>query len=359
MKKIGILNFHFCDNYGAVLQCYALKYTINKLDGCYAEVINFNPNWKPSSFENEIIKNKYISKLDKYEKFREKYLEIESDFIYDMTSDKCPKFDYYIVGSDQVWNTTFSFSNTAYFLDFVEDNSVKISYAASIGIGLEDKRLNPKIFEKYIPNFNYLSIREKTHEAFVQQFTEKKVHTVLDPTLLLEKEEYDKLIDNTKSEKEKDKYIFFYFLNHDKTAPLAISFVNMLARKYNLKVIHFFTEAPKGLFKNNSDSFFFDGPIDFLWYIKNAEIIVTNSFHGTIFSILYQKPFYTYIVKSMSSRIYDLLENLGLKNRIISGFKKLRDVDFNIDYTEVNKKIKFSREYSLNFLKKSLNIKKF
>ena len=131
----------------------------------------------------------------------------------------------------------------------------------------------------------------------------------------------------------------------------------MLSRKYNLKVIHSFVEVPTNSINKENESFYFEGPKDFLWYIKNAEIVVTNSFHGTVFSILYGKPFYTYVVKSMSSRVVDLLQCLGLENRIIKGYKKLSEVDFNIDYSEAYRKLEVERKKSIRFLKKALNYK--
>lgn len=355
MKKVGIMTFHFCDNYGAVLQCFALKKTIDGLEDCRAEVVNFNPNWKPKWFTDNELQSKYLKKLEEYEDFRKKYLDIQSETVSDLDGENYPGCDYYVVGSDQVWNLSFSFSNPAYFLDFVKKDAVKISYAASVGMPLGHDKLDRTVFEKYIPSFKHISVREKTHEAFLQEFSDTKVQTVVDPTLLLNKTDYDELIPVDK--KEDEKFIFVYFLKHDTTAPLTSSFVNMVARKYNLKVIHFFVDMPNKVFKNNSESFYFNGPRDFLWYIKNAEMVITNSFHGTIFSILYEKPFYTYVVKSMASRVTDLLEGLGLEDRIIRGYKKLEDVNFEIDFIEPHRILEEKRESSLEFLKKALDSK--
>lgn len=355
MKKIGILTFHFCDNYGAVLQCYALKTAINNFSGCQAEVINFNPNWKPGWFTENDLQAKQIERLNSYKEFTKSYLNINDNIIYDMSKEDPKKYDYYIVGSDQIWNPTFNFFNTTYFLDFLRDEAVKISYAASIGISTEDKRLDPELFMKYIPNFDFISIREQTHEAFIKQFTNKKVNTVLDPTLLIDKEKYE-IITSKINKTPKNKYIFLYFLKHDSTSPLVLSFVNMLSRKYNLKVIHNFIDLPTNIFKNESESYYFKGPEDFLWYIKNAELVITNSFHGTIFSIIYQKPFYTYIVKNLSSRIYNLLGSLGLEDRIISGYKNLEDINLKIDYSKVHKNLLPYKNKSIQFLNEALDI---
>lgn len=353
MNSVGIMTFHFCDNYGAALQCFALRKVINSFEGYQAEVINFNSNWKPGWFTEEDIQEKYIDKLEIYKKFQKKYLGVKEPVIYDKEMIS-KDYDYYVAGSDQIWNPSFNFFNTAYFLDFAPSEAVKIAYAASIGMPVETAKNYSDIFKNKIKNLDFIGIREKTHKDFIQGFTEKKVESVLDPTLLLNKEDYEEIVEK---KKDSEKFIFLYFLKHDTTAPIVLSFVNMLSRKYNLKVIHSFVEVPTNSINKENESFYFEGPKDFLWYIKNAEIVVTNSFHGTVFSILYGKPFYTYVVKSMSSRVVDLLQCLGLENRIIKGYKKLSEVDFNIDYSEAYRKLEVERKKSIRFLKKALNYK--
>ncbi len=353
MKKIGILTFHFCDNYGAVLQCYALKTYIKRTFNHDVEVINFFPEHTQKWYTETDLQERYLEKLNKFERFEKEILNIVSGRISNKEELKKLNYDCYIVGSDQIWNLSFPHSDTAYLLDFVEDSSIKISYAASVGMRLDDKILDHSIFKKYIPNFDYISVREKTHQPYIQSFTDKQVHTVLDPTLLLDSRDYDLIINNNKPTR--GKYIFMYFLKHDNDFPQAMSFVNMLARKYNLKVLHFFVDLPNVVFENESQSYYFDGPTEFLWYIKNAEIIVTNSFHGTIFSIQYKKPFYTYVVKHMGARVVDLLKTLELEERIISGYKRLDEVIFEIDYTHAYDVIESLRIESKEFLEKSLS----
>lgn len=353
MKKIGILTLHYSDNYGAVLQCFALRTAINRIPNCSAEIINFNPGRKYGWFTDERLQQKFLLKLKKYEEFNETENGIITDVIYDKNEIDQENYDYYIVGSDQVWNTSFSFFDTAYLLDFVKGNAKRISYAASVGLAVDSPCMRKEVFEANIPYFDFLSVREKTHEKFIASFTDKKVQTVVDPTLLLTSADYDRLITDTEKERSEEgegDYIFFYYLKHDSTTPLACSFVNMLARKYNLKIIHYYVETPEIAFKNESKSFYFDGPKDFVWYIKHAKIVVTNSFHGTVFSILYHKPFYTYVVKSMGARVLDLLHNLGLENRILHGYMPLQEVSFIIDYSSVDKILGEERQKSLEYL---------
>lgn len=360
-KKVGILTFHFSDNYGAVLQCYALRKVINEMSNYQAEVINFNPGRKEGWYTEKKLQQRYIEKLEKYKQFNKYENGIDSPIFYDIKEINQEEYDGFVVGSDQVWNTSFSFFNSAYLLDFVKENKKRIAYAASVGVAVESPRLKKELFEEWIPKFDYLSVREKTHQEFIQSYTDKNVETVLDPTLLLTKKEYDELIESTEEKKDVDKegdYIFFYYLKHDDTTPLACSFVNMLSRKYNLKIVHFYVEMPEQTFKNENRSFYFEGPKDFIWYIKHAKIVVTNSFHGTVFSILYHKPFYTYIVKSMEARVLDLLEELKLTDRLIYGYKPLQDVSFLVDYSVADDILESKRKKSKKFLGNALGEKK-
>lgn len=356
MKKIGILTFHFSDNYGAVLQCYALRTVINRTKECRAEIINFNPGRKLAWYTEKDIQEKFDRKIEKYELFNKNENGIKQEVFYDINMQEQDGYDAFVVGSDQVWNTSFTFFNTAYLLDFVKGNQKKISYAASVGLAVDSPRMKREVFEKNIPKFDYLSVRESTHEDFIASFTDKKVQTVVDPTLLLTSTDYDKLIYDIEAErgKQQEDYIFFYYLKHDATLPLACSFVNMLSRKYNLKVVHFCIDMPEQVFKNESKSFFFDGPKDFVWYIKHAKIVVTNSFHGTVFSLLYHKPFYTYIVKSMEARVLDLLGDVGLEDRLVRGYKPLAEVNFDIDYDSVDEILEVKRKKSEIFLQEAL-----
>ena len=207
MNSVGIMTFHFCDNYGAALQCFALRKVINSFEDYQAEVINFNPNWKPGWFTEEDIQEKYIDKLKIYKKFQKKYLGVKEPVIYDKEMIS-KNYDYYIAGSDQIWNPSFNFFNTAYFLDFAPSEAVKIAYAASIGMPVETAKNYSDIFKNKIKNLDFIGIREKTHKDFIKGFTEKKVESVLDPTLLLNKEDYEEIVEKKRMLKNLYFYIF-------------------------------------------------------------------------------------------------------------------------------------------------------
>lgn len=353
MKKTGIITFHFCDNYGALLQCYALRHTINSFPDINAEVINYNPGFIFPQYADSSIQEKYLMKLDRFDEFRKDCIGAVSPVIYDIND--AERYDYYITGSDQVWNTSWYLPLDSYFLDFVPCGSKRISYAASIGLPISSPGLDKKIFEKHIPKFDNISLREKTHIPFVSQFTDKEVCSVLDPTLLLEAEDYDELCKDA-SYPDGD-YLFLYFLAHDNSEPLIINYANMISRKFNLKVVYSLPDIPERSFKNKAESFFTYGPKEFVSAIKHAKIVVTNSFHGTVFSTLYHVPFFTFLVSSMSSRITDLLGETGLSDRIVYGYRPLSDDMLDVDFTKADAVLEEKRKESIAFLKKTLEIK--
>lgn len=357
MKKTGIMTLHIGDNYGALLQCYALRHTINSFGNIHADIINYDPGRIFSCYEDLEIQEKYLQKLEKFKTFNEVYNGIVGPVIHDVyTNDAVKGYDYYITGSDQVWNTSFAFAKEAYFLDFVSENAKRISYAASVGLPVSSPKLKTEWFERNIPKFDWISLRESSHISYVSQFTDKDVYSVVDPTLLLTPNDYDELCKDVSYPK--GDYLLLYFLKHDNSAPLLISYANMIARKYNLRVVYSFAKVPPCVFKNESETFYYSGPREFVQAVKHAKVVVTNSFHGTIFSVLYHIPFFTYLVASMASRITDLLQCVGLEDRIIYGYRKLTDDMLNVDFSKADIVLENKRAESLDFLKSALDIEK-
>ncbi|MDL2288689.1 polysaccharide pyruvyl transferase family protein [Oscillospiraceae bacterium OttesenSCG-928-F05] len=355
MNKVGILTLHFSLNYGAVLQCYALRKTIADKTGYDVDVINYiPPSHGGRSFKETHFSADYEKKLRLFDNFRSDECGISPQKVTkeNLREDQ-GEYDFYVAGSDQIWNTSFSLFDPLYFLDFAEAPSKKIAYAASIGLSLDDPLLDKSVFKAYVPKLDHISVREQTHQAFVQRYTDKtEVETVLDPTMLLKKEDYDNIL---AGEKEKcEKFIFLYFLKHDTSAVQALNFANTLSRKFDLPVVHNFTELPGAVFKHASKSMAFEGPKDFLWYIKNAEAVVTNSFHGTVFSLLFKTPFYTILDKKMASRAADLLRNCNLSDRIVKGFVKADDVNMEVDFRSADRYISKQKEKSIKFLMNAL-----
>ena len=174
---------------------------------------------------------------------------------------------------------------------------------------------------------------------------------VFDSTLLLAKEEYA-LLEVETPEMYKKPYILSYFLTHD---PAVVDYTNMIAEKLGLRVIHYFADYPDRVFDTDAGCFAFAGPGEFLGYIKNAQYVFTNSFHGTCFSMIYRKAFSTYTAKrAMISRVKDMVENLGMEAQCFENFRDLSKISMKIDYTQFEKKLKEKQLESIAFLEGAL-----
>ncbi len=355
MKKIGIITLHFYENFGSVLQAYALQ---EKIKDLYPEadiaIINYIPDGsRYTYFSEQKLQNRYEEKRKLFDIFRFNVLGIPEVTLTSKDLSELDSFDYLITGSDQVWNPEITHFDPAYFLNFADRKTVKISYAASLAICSSHPQMSGNIFRKFLPEFDFISIREKKHEDYIQSFADVKVETVVDPTLLLTKEAYAPII--SKTDLCEEKYILLYFLTHD---PNAIDVGNMLAHKYGFKLIHYFADMPDRLFHANSDDFSFVGPEEFLWYVNNAELVFTNSFHGTVFSILFEKPFYTYTAKrEMLSRVIYLTEMIGLESRRLTGYMPPNDITLDINFHTAKEDLQKKRDEAISFLSTALDYK--
>lgn len=342
--KAGIITFHDANNYGAVLQAYALNKKIGEY--CSSEIINYHNEKFHKSHSTSGIKNKIINliyrnaikkKNKEFSEFRKNKLLIKGDIIRDeQLSQLNDIFDVFISGSDQVWNLKCSGNNDSYFLNFVNDTKKKNSYSASFGTR------EPKLDEmhiKYIKEFNHISVRERSGKDYLSEININAVKTC-DPVFLLDKGEWDKLAgDNS------DRYILVYEVVNGVNM---INFAKMLSKVQKLKVI-VITSSYKPILsvKTLRDI----GPIKWLNLIKNAEYIITNSFHGLAFSLIFNKQFFVELLSNSDSnaRMIELLEDMNLSSRLISDWQDIVKLD-NIEFDNVNKKIKEVRKESIEYI---------
>ncbi len=363
MNKVIIVTFQSAYNYGATLQCFSLQETIRKLNyDC--QVLNYDnsklkrydalfriiPKCK-SDIKYNLINLLHLRKVLNRNKSHESFINKNLNLTNKMKAKEIKKLNLagntLIAGSDQVWNTflTLGFDDI-YFLNF-GTNVKKISYAASIGTNDIDSNYICKI-KNALNKFDYISVREETGKKALQKIINKNIDVVLDPTLLLTKENWEKYI----SEKDdyKEKYILVYMPNS-----IVIKIANYLAKKENLKVVNLSKENKYGKREINK---YDANPFEFLNLVKNAKYIVTISFHATVFSILFNKKFWVVPDLKVSSRITDLLKMVKLEDRIIKNYEDFlqRSIE-EIDYTIVNKVINEKRRESINKLKMSLKQK--
>lgn len=348
-RKIGIFTFHNVYNYGAILQAFALNsYLNNKENDC--RIVNYNSKvlMEPYKLFQTIDKNiniflkqliicpLIIIKNFKFKRFIKKYIKTTTKLFYREDVEKeILNFDYIITGSDQVWNTDITKSDQdIYLLDF-NYNITKMSYAASFGkekIKDEEK----EYIKKQLSTYKNIGVREKSGIRILEEIGINNAVEVLDPTFLLSKEEWINSLNLKKNDK---KYILLYMLGiNDKLIQLA----KRISQKMEIPIITFDYKK-----KNNK---YLSDPKDFVKLIYNAEIVLTNSFHGLALSIILNKEFWVTLNENRNTRIINLLEKLNLSNRIVEDIEKISKKE--IDYLNVNKILEKEIEKSKNFLDK-------
>ena len=349
MKKTGIITFEHEENYGAVLQCYALKEFL-KSKGTESYVVNKHKN-KGALFSfsspKTFLKSVYLSipkiiKRRKTDCFKKKYFNY-LDF------DARDNIDIFFLGSDQIWNPDFiKGEEQIYFAGFEKKkNSLVASYAASVGKEFLNNS-EKEIFRNNLRNIDVISVREEKGKELLKDLTDKEIEVLLDPTLLITKDQWEKLIIPEHGTTEK--YLLLYHLwDYNDTLKTA----QKIASELNLRIIEL---KPNATIESPlSEIFNPAGPSDFLRLFKDASVIVTNSFHGVAFSILFKKEFYAVSSKSWSSRMTNLLEKFNLSERFINVDAQI-NFSYVIDYKFTEDILETERLRSGKFIQKILDL---
>lgn len=361
--KIGILSYPINNNYGCHLQTYAL-YTVIKRMGHDVTYINRRPN-KPTliwwakkilknvlsmrspffTYENYIMRRKGKNMMH----FFEENIKNQTTPIYTSKGLESLKnvFDAIVVGSDQVWRPEILSDVRDYYLDFLgESETRRISYAASFGTDMPS--YTPSLMMKcggLLEKFHAVSVREKSGLNIIDRFNwianEPKV--VLDPTFLLSKTDYQRFYNNTK----KNKTVFCYILDNSVVKSKICSDVS--------KSLKLSINSPLKNSKNYD--YVYPSVGEWLSGIAKSDFVVTDSFHGTVFAIIFEIPFLVIVNSSRgASRFQSLLEGLGLQERILSENQETQDILRNtIDWVKVKDCLYREREKSVHFLKEALS----
>ena len=359
MKKIGILTFHDTFNYGASLQCYALQKKLNEL-GAKTEVVDYKCPWFNKRYSPFYIQEKTIKKLlymlaalpmniilkNKKNEFQKKFLPLSKEYTPKTISSANDEYDGFITGSDQVWNWDLTKFDKTYFLDFVREDKKKVSYAASIGLK-EIEEGKKEFYKTQLSSYDLISVREESAANIVQDLTGNTPELVCDPVFLLKKEDWAKVA----APVEEKGYILLYSINRTK----AYAYAQSLAKEQNKKIVYL--AAPlkqQGVFIAKRE----EGPAEFVSWFRNADLVVTDSFHGTAFSLLFNKQFVSLIdsKNTRNSRIVDLLDKLDLSDRILENFEDTKKVLETIDYTVVGQKMDDYVNVSLQYLDKIIKL---
>ena len=370
-KKIGIITFHASHNCGSILQAYALQNFIVNTWNVECEIINFSneeqqrlyaTNYKPKNIKellrnilNLVFKKILDAHSQDYKLFIQDKLSLSQNS-YCVTSElekNSFNYDLYITGSDQVWNIQAKDFDDAYFLNFVKDRP-RIAYAVSLGATNMNLSEDREKYVKYLENFDGISVREVNGQKWIQEMTSKKVELCVDPTLLVDKQLWDDL---ELFEQINEKYIFWYAMTYKSDVRKVVT---EISKKYNMPVYIIDAKewSRRFLFLHGIKLASNGGPVSFLSLIKNAEMVITSSFHGTVFSYKYQKNFWYLNIHSKNTnddRAIGLLRQLGLENRYVNKKEVITlDLMKEPDYTQKTD-IEKNIEKSIAFLNKYID----
>lgn len=380
MTRIGIITIVKVNNYGAELQAFALEKKLQQL-GYNTEIIDYlyykNWRYKDSKISSSFIKMNLKQRISYWIKYRlinfsmdcicplfnnqiKKRIHNFSEFHKRNTKfskeyssmpalyNNCSLYDIYMVGSDQVWNPFTSSSIEPYFLTFAPKEKKKIAYASSFGISEIPDSLKER-FQKLLDNLDYISVREQSGVTLVKELSNKKAHLVLDPTLLLNKTDWSKVMKQYPNMP--SKYILIYQLSDSKAI---VELALKISKQYNLKVYRICKRAYANTHNKGIINIADAGPAEFLSLICNATYIVTNSFHGTAFSINFNVPFYSIVSakKKNNSRLESLLNVTKLNSRLLRDDIPIDSINVSnqIDYTTANEQLELYRKASEKYL---------
>ncbi|WP_282117775.1 polysaccharide pyruvyl transferase family protein [Maribacter aquivivus] len=383
-NKIGIITISRTSNYGAELQAYALQRKLNEL-GYDAELIDYlyfkhsshktSKDSRPDIIfsKKQTFKNFFTyrvisplvdslgaffhspikSRLKKFKKFHEeaktKYSKQYKS--YPELKNAKLKYDIFIVGSDQVWNPGTATSLAPYFLEFAPEDKLKMSYASSFGVSEIPKEYY-KLYEKYFQNLDHIAVRENQGVNLIKKISGKNATQVLDPTLLLSKKDWSSVCSENSNLPE-NKYILIYKLHESETL---IKYALQLKNQFGYNVYNICKRAFSNISQEGVINLLDAGPAEFIKLFRNAEFVLTTSFHGTAFSVNFRIPFYAVLKpnKANNSRITDFLKNLGLSDRIIWENGEEKIINNNIDFKPVHEKLNKKKMLSLEYLEKTI-----
>lgn len=352
MKKIRILTLSYPENtnFGASLQSFAILNLINYFTNDI-ELINykyFKLNLK-QKIMFRLSGNGFLNFNIKFLKLTEKYNNLKE------LKELNKKVDIFIVGSDQVWRPKWLQEKLPhYYFDFVDDNKKKIAYAASFGVDCweGDEVLTNKI-KPLAQKFNYVSVREESGIKICKETFGIDAVCVLDPTLMIKKEDYQPILDDWQDKKHLNKKYIAHMLLDD-TVELREESRN-IGKYLNAEINYIKGKDKKILGKNIT---FYNKVSQWLTYLKDAELVITDSFHCTVFSLIFNKKFVVVANPERgTARLENLLGIVGLKDRFftdINDVLKSGILDKDINYDEVEQKLNVHREYSMKFLKNAL-----
>jgi hypothetical protein len=362
--KAGIITYHVSNNYGAILQAYALQTVVEQL-GHTAEIVNYidcNRRTTSSVFDSWLKPKGLVTNLfailrypqlrrqhKRVAAFRDRYLHTSTRTFF--SSDELrgcrAEYDAFICGSDQVWQPSADRDRIcAYYLGFVgQHEGKKISYAPSFGVSSITDSFEREI-APLVNDISALSVREETGRDIVEKATGRRARVVLDPTLLLASDQWTKV----SSQRQIDfPYILVYSTSQ---RGLFSDLVKHAAKVTGLPVV--VISGALNLIPGTDRVVYDADPSEFVSLFANAECVCTNSFHGTAFSLIFRRPFWGVPHPLTNSRIADLLRRIDLSGRQVHSVVDLPKIPLEIDYTQPALLLERLKQESIDFLKMAL-----
>lgn len=350
MTKISVITLHYIRNYGSVLQTYATQrkfelmgYDVDIIDYARPNIdVNLRTGLNPIKIfiHNllDLIQRPFHKKV--FDEFLNKYIKLTRHYnsYEDLKADP-PISDIYCVGSDQMWNSEYNQGILpAYYLDFGDEKTKRISYAVSIGLDAFPEKEIPQI-KQYIQKFYAISVREASAKKILGEIGYKNVFHILDPTLDLKKEDWKDMIAPRIIKK---KYILIYRLNKNRELE---KYAKILSEKTGCKIVRMSYWLTQ--FLDSGKMIFTPTVKEFLSLIYYADYVITDSFHGTAFSLNFEKEFFIFYPGKYNTRIQSLLELTGTQGRVMSnGIQNYTP----IDYTSVRRILDIEREKVNKFI---------
>lgn len=362
--KIGISTIIDFDNYGNRLQNYASQQVIksfnidvetlpkvryfsykNKLKGLIKKLF---PKSLCSKKEDIVLENQSL-RIERFKIFTQKNINMSTTYVTDYRALKkfSNKFDFIVTGSDQVWNYNFRPNLAIDFLQFVPKGK-RVSYAASFGVS-EIPQQHQEKYIQYLNEMNHLSVREHAGQKIIKDLTGRDSEVLIDPTMMLNKNEWLQVASKPKCMPNK-KYLLTYVLGNQ-TEEFK-DFVNQLAKEKGLEVLNLLNPYDKDIHCVD--------PGEFIYLINHADVMITDSFHGAVFSILMETPFVIFERQdahvSMNSRIDTLVTTFKMESRLSRHIKSVDDV-YSINFSHIDEILKDEREKAICYLKNAFSMK--
>lgn len=359
--KIKTITCHDVYNVGASLQAYALAKYLARL-GHDVEIIDYKPDYLSNHFPlwglnnpaydkpllreayclaklPERLRSRFSRRKREFDSFTRNYLPVTAHAYHSNEELKAAslKADVFFAGSDQIWNTFFpNGKDAAFYLDFVPEDCIKASYAASFATETIPDEWMPKL-KTWIKRLDHIAVRESSGVDILRQLGIDRAQQVLDPVFLLPQEAWSTLASEWKNP-ERSPYMLVY--DFDRAPEMAV-FAKAIAEERQLQIVSVL-ESP--FFRRNYAS---EGPLAFLSLIRNAEVVISNSFHATAFSLIFQKQFWVFNrSEGINTRMRDLTKMVGIGDRLIEGRKSANEkIDYSMIARRLTAEIEKSKQY--------------